>query len=758
MPDFPFVGRRSTRAFGQESGHGSWSQQRHAYRPPRGRRGPRGREPLEESRDISALRLGKALRDCLVLAAGELRQMFEQSSGADICRLYMDAMVLSRDRADKIGESFRANYLAAFNWKARRQKSPFVPGASGELSLQDAYDQELAGAVDNLAAAIVEACPDELPGLDRRIGLLIGDPGLAEGDNPLGPVTIGKAVVGALGGLGVPVKVRLLLVAQLARFLPERVRDIYQELNVRLAERNVLPEVPCSLPVASPVAAAGGRALAAAPAKPGGLYEVLQDLLSGSPTALAGLVAGIAGPALPGQPAHEVTDRQRLVAALDTIQHGRHANAPVGVDVVAFRDGRANLLRRLHDSDLARVMDPLDRMTLDIVAMVFDYIYGDARIPDAMKAMLGRLQIAVFKVAVLDKGFFSHKNHPVRRFLDLLAEAAVGWDPREGRDGGLYRKASDLVSGILEHFESDQAVFESALTELKAWLDAEKREADRRAARSARVVKSRELVEMGRRAALSEVAACLEGQAVPPVIRAFLTEHWAALLAILYVRAGANGDVWNSAVKTMKELIWSVSAKAGTKYRDRLVERLPNLLKRLDEGVHYLGLPEATRNAFFTKLVQYHAELIRAGRLAEHDTRGEAGQDGAEGVPVVELSADFEPIELPPGNADGVESLEAGTEPDAGVLAFKELANVKRGTWIAYRGEDGRELRAKLSWISPLKGIFLFTDRQGLRAMSINAAGLAAKLSAGEVRVLDAAPLLDRAVTSMIDQLQRHAA
>ena len=67
-------------------------------------------------------------------------------------------------------------------------------------------------------------------------------------------------------------------------------------------------------------------------------------------------------------------------------------------------------------------------------------------------------------------------------------------------------------------------------------------------------------------------------------------------------------------------------------------------------------------------------------------------------------------------------------------------------------------MRAKLSWVSPLKGIYLFTNRLGQRAISISAEGLLSKLNSGEARVLNDVPLMDRAVDSLMERLQRNAA
>ncbi|NTV94478.1 MAG: DUF1631 domain-containing protein [Thiobacillus sp.] len=715
------------------------------------------RSPLDECREMATLRLGGVLHDGLILAAGQFRRMFEQSTGSEICHLYMEAMELARDRAEAIGEAFRGYYLSGFNGKARRSAAaPALGFMAGELSLLDPDDLEVSLAADNMANAIFNACSEELYGLGKRIGLLINQPDLSHDDSPLGPKTIGKAVMDALHAEGASLKVRLLIATQLGHFLPERVRDIYREINARLAERNVLPTIPVGQKRPSTQEHTMQVQTAAQTMSEDNLFGVLQRLLSGNlaPTPLQ-------APAIPGEAAEQAPARSGLMQALDQLQHGRVESAGLaGIDPAKLAGGQANVLRDLRGGDMAGMMNPLDSMTLDIVAMVFDYIFGDARIPDAIKALLGRLQIPMLKVAMQDKSFFSHKNHPARRFLDGLAEAAIGWDPAEGHEGGLYREVEQLVDGILEHFEDNLEIFEASLADLRAWLDAEKRQADRQAARSAMAVKSRELAEHSRLVAHDEVEASLLGRPVPPLIRSFLNDHWIVLLAELHLKVGGENEVWKGAVQTMKDLIWSVKPKADAVARKRLVSLLPGLLKRLDEGVKYLGLPEKERNTFFAGLVKYHAELVRAGKLAESVAIAEPVAGSAEAIPVIDMKADFEPVEPAAEVAEAVVEavLDTGIEPETGPLAFKELAGLRRGSWIAYRQDNGEEVRAKLSWISPLRGVFLFTNRHGQRAMSINAEGLAAKLNAGQARLLDAPPLIERAVDSMMEQLQRHAA
>jgi len=62
--------------------------------------------------------------------------------------------------------------------------------------------------------------------------------------------------------------------------------------------------------------------------------------------------------------------------------------------------------------------------------------------------------------------------------------------------------------------------------------------------------------------------------------------------------------------------------------------------------------------------------------------------------------------------------------------------------------------RVKLAWVSPLKGLFLFTNRLGERAVSITPAGLATKFRAGQAQVIDNIALVDRAVNSLMERLK----
>jgi Protein of unknown function (DUF1631) len=86
---------------------------------------------------------------------------------------------------------------------------------------------------------------------------------------------------------------------------------------------------------------------------------------------------------------------------------------------------------------------------------------------------------------------------------------------------------------------------------------------------------------------------------------------------------------------------------------------------------------------------------------------------------------------------------------------FADLAaSLERGVWIEFEGDDGQLAFAKLAWVSPLRGTYLFTNRQGQKAVSLTASELADRFRNDRARLVEAEPLVDRAFVSMMASLE----
>jgi hypothetical protein len=663
-----------------------------------------------------------------------------------------------------------------------------------ELKLLDDDALEESIAVQEMTNKLKAACEPELYALGRRMGYLMERPELDDDANPMSPDTICRALKDACDAIESGYKVRVTLLKMLERYVASDLQRIYGEINTHLVQQQILPEIrvvarrnaaaapSAKDPAGAAVPNAKGAA-APAPESPAGngqggdLYAMLSQLLGaqgagripgasgGSLASLAAFASGAAGAASPGNPGASYPGQQQFVSTLTALQvddQSLAAFAPTQPGVV-IPGGLVNVLHGLKASPVTRGVTGLDAMTIDIVAMLFDYVFGDRHIPEHVKPLLAKLQIPMLKVAILDKTFFSGREHPARRFLDLLAEASIGLTEHADRRDVLYAKIESVVARVLDEFETDLGFFDELNNDLVVFLAALEESAQSVVERSARLIEEREKVEIARLVAEDEVERRLEPRAaVPRVVRRFLAGAWARSLAHISLNEGEGSPPWNSALQMVDELLWSVEPKPGADDRRRLVGLLPQMLRRLQDGMERIGVEEAERDNFFGSLVDCHSAAVKAGLRGQPlpvEPEGKVADDAPapeptisratfanEGVTVEEITLSNAPRRREPEVAN--------VFTRTGVLT-----NLQRGSWVEFVREAMAPIRARLTWISPRKGIYLFTNANGgATAISVAPEALAEQMRLGEARLIDSGPLVDRAVDSMLANLRGAAA
>jgi hypothetical protein len=78
--------------------------------------------------------------------------------------------------------------------------------------------------------------------------------------------------------------------------------------------------------------------------------------------------------------------------------------------------------------------------------------------------------------------------------------------------------------------------------------------------------------------------------------------------------------------------------------------------------------------------------------------------------------------------------------------------SLEEGRWVEFADDTG-PVHAKLSWKSLITGKYFFVNRQGFKVRELTVAELAQGLRAGEVRVLDERPVVDRAIERLAEKV-----
>ncbi|MDH5264226.1 MAG: DUF1631 domain-containing protein, partial [Betaproteobacteria bacterium] len=432
-----------------------------------------------------------------------------------------------------------------------------------------------------------------------------------------------------------------------------------------------------------------------------------------------------------------------------------------GADAITTAEGLANVIRDLKAAPQSAALQGVDALTIDIVAMLFDFVFEDRQIPAAVKAQLGRLQIPTLKVALLDRAFFSSRTHPARQLLDRLARAAIGLDETSARGAATIAKLEEVVGRVLTEFDDDIALFATLAAEMEAFLGRQDEAENAIAVRTARLVEERERLEIARVVAEEAVDRRLAMRDwVPEPVRVMLEDAWVRSLASVHAEQGEGSGPWIAMLTTVDELLWSVEPKVRAEDRRRLVAGIPALIRSLHEGLARVGVEEAVREAFLGALVDCHADAVKAGLKGTALSGRHAARPPAPERP---LAAPTLEREMVPAGDIHVEEIRLRSP--RGQPAVRNVftrtgiwTNVQRFTWVEFRREDGQLLRARLTWISPAKGVYLFTNSEASAAISITPEALAEQMRRGEARIVDDAPLVDRAVDAMLANLRERAA
>ncbi len=405
------------------------------------------------------------------------------------------------------------------------------------------------------------------------------------------------------------------------------------------------------------------------------------------------------------------------------------APQPIGGEVPVVP---MNLIPHIRAAVGDQISSANDHITMDVIALLFDYIFRDPSIPDSLRNLFGRLQVPIVKAALLDRSFFSDRKHPARRLLDQLADAAVGAGSDEHYRDAFRQVATEVIDDVCLRFEIDISVLSSAVQRLETFIDSERTTTATALDSDVAAALAAEESEADRSFVRALVRDRLAGLDLPFDVRSFAESVWADYLAEIRRDHGADSAAWNHALGTLDDLLWSIVAKERTGQKARLAKMIPALVVSLRKGCTALKVSAERAKAFFDSLYQLHVAAIkpRETRPAEG-----AGADAAQDAGPATVSR----------------------QARAATNVHDFVSEMIVGTWLAFEFED-RTINARLSWVSPLRTKYIFTSRTRSRAFVFSPEDLAYQIGSGKAAlVVEPVPLFDRAVSAALDTLAARA-
>jgi hypothetical protein len=377
---------------------------------------------------------------------------------------------------------------------------------------------------------------------------------------------------------------------------------------------------------------------------------------------------------------------------------------------------------------------PTEKATIEVVALMFQAILAEERIPPSIRVWFARLQIPVLRVALAEPEFFSALQHPARRLIDRMGSCVMGFESNVG-SAALEAEIKRVVQVIEQYPETGRRVFQLVYDEFQKFLNTYLSEQSG----ASRFVSVAQQVEQKETLSVQytiELRKLLDDVPVRPEVREFLFKVWVDVLAVASVKNGIKSPETQALKQAASDLLWAASAKPNRDDRARVIQQLPGILQQLRKGMSLLGFPQALQDqhiksvsdtladAFMsrTEAIEQSQLDTLAKRLANLEDYLPEG-----GVGDFDLNADS--IELITGvDASNIEVInQGGSQPNEAMRAW--AAELQIGAWFGL-DHNGKLGSVQLAWRSQHGQLYLFVSNAG-RCFLMQSARVASYLQAG---------------------------
>ncbi len=428
--------------------------------------------------------------------------------------------------------------------------------------------------------------------------------------------------------------------------------------------------------------------------------------------------------------------------------------SPAGVVKVADK------LREKTDELKKKAETKSEKAIIEMVALMFQAILAEERIPTTIRVWFARLQMPVLRVALAEPEFFGTLNHPARQLIDRMGSCVMGFEASSITGGALEAEIKRIVQVIEQYPETGKRVFQIVYDEFQKFLAKFLTGKEK----TQKVVSVAQQVEQKETLAIQytiELRNMLKDIPVRDEIRTFLYKVWAEVLAVSAVRKGPKDTETVAMKKAAADLVWSASAKPNRNDRARVIQDLPQLLQRLRAGMSLLGMSQTDQDAHIKIVSDTMADAFMSKTQAIPQAQIDAmtqrlanledfvSEDGLGDLPL-----DAESIEMMLGiDASTIDVVtNGGSKPTPAMVAWAQ--ELQLGSWFTL-DHNGKVNQVQFVWRSDRKHLNLFASSNG-HSYLIQAGRLAAYLQAGLLLPQEEETLTVRATREALTRLEAH--
>lgn len=716
----------------------------------------RVRETLEELYALLADELARQLERMLVDYEQQLFRLADQARNQSVQGLHFEALrALRQNRADLV-----PLFLIGLENSLSRIREPATPTAITtdaapmvfrDMRLIDHAEASEDTVLRTMAMRQESRASLALQLLGQRFGVLAGAPAFDAERLPVGPQQLGRLLQGASEVLRLDTDARQLLLRTFERHVLADYEQLVEMMNALLARHNVLPGLsfvplrkrprvqqrertdppptssspaPRTEPLAldprqAPHTGWMGDAGQRDPAAETAAFDMLQQLLADRRNLLGKL-----RPTNTTQPkVHAPLPTQDVLSVLGRLQ----GTSPPPRNVAEVR--QALLLEGRQQGGEPVALSREDSDTFELLGLLYTEIGRELREGAASSALMERLQVPLLRVALQDREFFVRQHHPARQLLNAVAESGARWLGEDDADPQLGAQLRQAVDQVVDNYDGDAQVFESANQALQEKLQSMARKAEVTERRHVEAARGKEKLVLAKQRAATVLDEAIHDKRLPKFLRTLLSQAWADVLTLTLLRHGEDSEEWQQQLKATGQIVTTngndMPAPAG-------------LDRQIESALTQVG---------------YHVD--EATVIARRLTAGIAeGEDAAASRTelAMRLKARARLGEETVANAPPLPPRTPSEE-----ACYGQLRTLPFGTWFEFvNNQQGDMVRRRLAWFSPVTNNALFVNQRGQRIGEHSLDALTRMMAQGQASIVtaDKGRLVDRAWQATLNALR----
>ncbi len=681
--------------------------------------------------------------------------------------LYFESMRIVRIGTGAAAKKYQAKLDQGFASLQHQSKQQVETNIQPEeLSVVGKDDLELDVAITSMTTRARTASKTALYELSSRLCTLFNLKNIDETNNPLDPGNLTKAFADSSEDIAVDIKARIILLKQYERYVLNRLPELYHKANTLLDKHGIPFNDQRKTQKRSTQSSSGSQ-------------RTKDETTEETPLLISGFDSGYRYGALPFTELSNLLSNYRAAPS--------HIGGQIGGQHPSFfssSDANAGMLQNNelinllgsaqgydathnHSFDLrtyvqqllaqglpkgkAHAVQKMDEDVINLVAMFFDFVLDDKNIPDAVKALVSRLQMAILKVALNDKHFFSDSEHPSREFINEIARISIGVDGNDPGSNDLLEHIEQWVQDIQTAVHNTENAFKNALDELRTFTQQQEKRANLVQKRTSDAAKGQAIRHIATIKSQRAIQEAMDGKSVALTTSDFIVNHWQQVLYSTYTREGEDSPTWLSHLQTMQDLIWCSQEHKDDKSHQRFARIVVNLFQNLETG-----LVKTTLSANQVKAqIQSLKQLL--GTFAAQFTNNENNSDP---IDVQSFDASTETSLQTLKKQKGWQEMTAlerqKVEFQALTYEFIEKAEaIGVGSWLEFKEPaSGTIIRCKLAAKLEGSDTYVFVNRLGFKATEKPRKEFAYDLQRKRARLLKTGPLFERSLHKMVSSLK----